>query len=73
MDNAAKYRKDFDLVFQELEEKEQLQRQAESQPRDEFKQLLLKQKSIQELLKSVPLEDRKKILDSFLAAKFPSP
>lgn len=69
MDNAERYRRDLDLIFQELDEKEQLQRQAESRPYVEFINDLLRQKSIQELLLAVSVSDRAKIIDACWQAR----
>ena len=64
MDNSDLYRKEFDLIFQEIEEKERLQRQAESEPRAEFILRLLSNKSMQNLLASVPVAQKKEIIDT---------
>jgi carboxylesterase type B len=69
MKDVERYRKDLDLVFQELDEKEQLQRQAESQPYAEFIVGLLRYKNIQDLLRSMPLDDKKQVIDACWQAK----
>ena len=69
MDNLTRYKKELDLIFQELDEKEQLQRQAESLPYAEFIVGLLRQRSIEKLLRSLPVEDRKKLIDDCWQAK----
>ena len=69
MTDAQRYQKELDLIFQELDEKEQLQRQAESQPYAEFIVNLLRYKNIQDLLRSMPLEDKKQVIDACWQAK----
>ena len=69
MDNAERYRKELDLIFQGLDEKEQLRKQAESQPYAEFVNDLLRHKSIEELLQAVPVEDRIRFIDTCWQAK----
>lgn len=69
MKDVERYRKDLDLIFQELDEKEQLQRQAESQPYAEFIVNLLRYKNIQDLLRAMPLEHKKQVIDACWQAK----
>jgi hypothetical protein len=69
MKDVDRYKKDLDLIFQELDEKEQLQRQAESQPYNEFIVTLLGYKNISDLLRLVPLEDKKQVIDACWQAK----
>jgi hypothetical protein len=69
MNKVDRYKKDLDLIFQELDEKEQLQRQAESQPYNEFIGTLLGYKNISDLLLSVPLESKKQVIDACWQAK----
>ena len=64
MDGQERYQKQLDLIFQEMAEKEQLQRQAASEPRAEFIVRLLGYKSIQDLLAAVPVEQKKEIIDA---------
>ena len=69
MDDVTRYKNELDLIFQEIEEKEQLQRQAESLPYDDFIVNLCRYKSIQELLHAVPVENRIKIIEACWQAK----
>ena len=71
MDSAERYRKDFDLIFQQLDEKEQLARQARSEDRATFILKLLSYKSIQDLLAAMPNSARSEFIDECLRRKFP--
>ena len=71
MDSAERYRKEFDLIFQELDEKEKLAEQAKSDRRSVFITKLLGYKSIQDLLAAMPVEDRIQFIDECVRRKFP--
>lgn len=72
MDKADKYRKEFDVIFQEIGAREQLQRQAAGQPRAEFVCNLLANKRMKNFLETLSIPARKEVIDACLAAKFPS-
>ena len=72
MNDATRYEKEFDLIFQQLEEKEQLKRQAAREERAAFVVRLLSFKAMQDLLANVSLADRAKIINECLDNKFPA-
>lgn len=69
MKELDRYKRDLDLIFQQLDEKEQLQRQAASQPYNEFIVALLGYRNIRELLSKLPLEEKKQVIDACWKAK----
>jgi hypothetical protein len=71
MNDGERYRKEFDLIFQEMEEKEMLQRQSIVNDRAAFINKMLGYKAMQDLLKYMPVEKRKDFIDDCLRLKFP--
>jgi hypothetical protein len=69
MTDAERYQKDLELIFRELEEKEQLLRQAELMPYFEFIAKLARQKHVRELLQSLPPEKKLEVIDACWQAK----
>jgi hypothetical protein len=71
MKDAERYQKEFDLILQEMEEREMLQRQSVVDERAAFVIKMLGYKAMQDLLKHMPIEDRKTLIDDCLRRKFP--
>jgi len=72
MKDAERYQKEFDLILQEMEEKEMLQRQSIVDDRAAFINKMLSYRAMRDLLKDLPVEARKAFLDDCLRRKFPN-
>lgn len=71
MDNTKRYRKELDLIFQSMDEKEKLAEQARVLPRAEFIIDLLSRKPIQKLMQPLSADERKQVIEACLQARFP--
>ena len=71
MANSEEYRKQLDLLFQEIEEKTKLLEQATAERRAEFIAGIIHDKDISKYLRSLPPETRIKLIEGLLRAAFP--
>ena len=69
MDDAERNRKELDLIFQELDEKEQLKRQSESLPYQEFIAVYSYARPYRTFSKVLSTEKQAEVLDACWKAK----
>jgi hypothetical protein len=70
MDAADRYRKELDLIFQEIDEQERLQHQIESESRGEFILRLLSFKGVRRFLETVPPDQYPEIIQACVQRRF---
>lgn len=72
MDNAAQYRKELDFIFQEIEDKKKLQRQATTKEMIDFIVRLTERKRVQRLFEVLSPEERRAFVQAAVRKQFPN-